>query len=310
MNLHAFPKIFTIGQDYIKDIFNNEVEITEKIDGSQFVFGLIEGELQCRSKGQTLYIEEPDKMFAKAVDYVVSIRHQLPDNTIFFCEYLQKPHHNVLSYSRVPKNNLILFGVSDNTGTYFKKDWSILNSYADQAGIEMVPLLYKGKIDTIDQITKLLDTDSILGNTKIEGIVAKNYQQPFLLGGQPIPLMMGKYVSEKFKEVHREKWGSEHTHAGAWDTFKRSFCTEARWQKSVQHMKDAGELKNSPQDIGKLILAIKKDIAEEEKEDIKNFLWKEFGDELLRGSTKGAPEWYKEQLLKSSFPNEETKEKI
>ena len=31
--LTAFPKIFAIGTDYIKDIFEEEVEITEKLDG-------------------------------------------------------------------------------------------------------------------------------------------------------------------------------------------------------------------------------------------------------------------------------------
>jgi hypothetical protein len=50
--IKAFPKIFAIGQDYIKDIFDGEVEVTEKIDGSQFVFGKLAGELYFRSKGK------------------------------------------------------------------------------------------------------------------------------------------------------------------------------------------------------------------------------------------------------------------
>lgn len=33
--IKAFPKIFSIGTDYIKDIFKEEVEITEKIDDSR-----------------------------------------------------------------------------------------------------------------------------------------------------------------------------------------------------------------------------------------------------------------------------------
>jgi len=48
--ISAFPKIFTLGTDYISDIFKEEVEITEKIDGSQISFGKIEGELYMRSK--------------------------------------------------------------------------------------------------------------------------------------------------------------------------------------------------------------------------------------------------------------------
>lgn len=49
--ISAFPKIFAIGTKYIDSIFDNEVEITEKVDGSQFAFGKIDGEVYCRSKG-------------------------------------------------------------------------------------------------------------------------------------------------------------------------------------------------------------------------------------------------------------------
>ena len=50
MNIKSFPKIFELGTDYISLIADNEVEITEKIDGSQFVFGKIDGNLMTRSK--------------------------------------------------------------------------------------------------------------------------------------------------------------------------------------------------------------------------------------------------------------------
>jgi len=45
-------------------LFDGEVTIEEKVDGSQFSFGLIDGELQCRSHNQQLVIDEPEKMFA------------------------------------------------------------------------------------------------------------------------------------------------------------------------------------------------------------------------------------------------------
>ena len=50
-----FPKIFTIGTRYVQNIFDDEVEITEKIDGSQFCFGKINSTVYVRSKGATLY---------------------------------------------------------------------------------------------------------------------------------------------------------------------------------------------------------------------------------------------------------------
>jgi hypothetical protein len=55
-------------------------------------------------------------------------------------------------------------------------------------------------------------------------------------------------------------------------------------------------LENSPRDIGKLLKMIQEDIVEEEKETIKDFLWKEFGQEVIRGSVVGFPEYYKMKL--------------
>lgn len=308
--IKAFPKIFTIGQDYIADIFKDEVEVTEKIDGSQFVFGKINNELYLRSKGAQLYIENPRNMFKEGIDYVVSIQDKIPDNTVFYCEYLQNPKHNILKYNRIPKNHLILFGASDITGTKFINEYSKLKEYSMILDIDVVPLLYHGKIDNIDKIKELCELESILGGVKIEGIVVKNYYRKFLLGGQPIPIMMGKYVSEKFKEVHRDRWGKEFTSKGKWEQFKESFRTEARWLKAIQHLKEKNKLENSPRDIGKIIKEIYNDIKEEEQETIKKFLWEQFGEEILRYSVKGFAEFYKEYLMKKTFEGNNENKKI
>ena len=304
--IKAFPKIFTLGQDYIKDIFKEEVEITEKIDGSQLDFGKIDNELYVRSKGKEIYIENVDKMFEEGVNYIVSIADKIPNNTIYYCEYLRVKRHNVLSYNRIPKNHIILFGVSDITGTRFISKYNELKEFGDKIDIETVPLLYKGKIESIEEIEKLLDTESVLGGCKIEGIVVKNYNRKFLLGGQPIPLMMGKYVREDYKEVHRKNWKGEYTSKGKWDKFKEGYRTESRWRKAIQHLREKGELENSPRDIGKLLKEIQRDIIEEEKEDIKEFMWSVFGKEVLRYAIKGFPEWYKKELLKRGVEDGES----
>jgi hypothetical protein len=306
--IKAFPKIFVIGQDYIIDIFKEEVEITEKIDGSQFDFGKINGELYFRSKGVQLYPENAEKLFLKAIEYVLSIQDKIPDNTVFYCEYLKTEKHNVLKYNRVPKNNLALFGISNATGTKFISKYEELKQYADLLDIEAVPMFYYGKIDSPEQLVSFLEKESILGGVKIEGVVVKNYQRQFLLGGQPIPLMMGKYVSESFKEVHRKSWGKEFTAKGKWELFKDSFRTEARWHKAIQHLRDNGELEFSPKDIGKLLKEIQKDIEEEEKENIKEFLWNEYGKDIMRRAVIGFPEFYKNFLLQRSFEENKNNE--
>jgi hypothetical protein len=241
-------------------------------------------------------------LFKQAVEFIEANQDKLPDNTVFYCEYLQNPGHNTLRYERIPKNHLALFAISDNTEKFISS-YNELKAWADKLDIDVVPLIYKGVIESADKIMEFLGTISYLGASNIEGVVVKNYNKSFLLGGQPIPLMSGKFVSETFKETNREGWAKENTSRGKWETFKLGFRTEARWQKAVQHLKEKSELENSPRDIGKLIAEVKKDIREEEENTIKDFLFKEFGDEILRYSTGGLPEWYKEKLLKENFNN-------
>lgn len=300
--IKAFPKIFAIGTDYIKDLFAEEVEITEKVDGSQFSWGKEDGEIVTRSKGKVQYRGAVDKMFQTAVDYVYSIADRIPNNTFFYAEYLETPKHNTLKYDRVPKNNLALFGVCDGTDR-FVSSYDELVKWAEKLDIDVVPLVFKGKVENVEDLRSMIDRESMLGGAKVEGIVVKNYVRQFLLGGQPMPLMAGKYVSEAFKEVHRKSWGGEHTTKGGWELFKMGYRTEARWDKAIQHLREAGQLTNSPKDIPLLMAEVTRDITEEEMETIKNWLWNNQGKELLRLAVAGLPEYYKTKLLERGFEN-------
>ena len=80
--IKAFTKIFTIGDNRILDIFDGEVEITEKIDGSQFCAGKIDGEFFMRSKRKQIFYENYDKMFKEAVEYVWSIQDKFTNNLV------------------------------------------------------------------------------------------------------------------------------------------------------------------------------------------------------------------------------------
>ena len=295
--IKAFTKIFAIGTDYIRDIFNEEVEITEKIDGSQFDFGKIDGKLYMRSKGAMLFLENPEKMFSEGISYVESIQDRLPEGKVFYCEYMKKPKHNTLKYIRIPNNHLMLFSVMDIQ----KQSFEASVGWDGVLGIEHVPVIHCGKIESASELTDLLKKESVLGGVSIEGVVVKNYLRQFLLGGQPMPLMAGKFVSESFKEVHRERWGAEEKGKSRMETFFESFRTPARWEKAVQHLQEKGELDNEPKDIGKLFKEVQTDLEAEEKEAIKEFLWREFSGEIKRKASAGMAEWYKNKLMESSF---------
>lgn len=60
--IHSYPKVLAIGHRYIQPLFDGSYHTEEKVDGSQFNFGMINGELCARSKGAMLVIDAPDSL--------------------------------------------------------------------------------------------------------------------------------------------------------------------------------------------------------------------------------------------------------
>lgn len=309
MPIPHYPKIWNLGNDAIPDLFKGTVEITEKIDGSMFGFGVDQdGTVVMRSKGKEMFFEAHEGMFEHAVTQVENRKDQLLQlaNEVFkgaffiYAEYLGKPKHNVLAYERTPNDNLIVFGVK--IGQNFVKDFFQIKDIATSIGLETVPLIYEGEWEQSQGYEKLKEilekTNSVLGNTLIEGVVIKNYRQLTVIG--EITSCFGKYVSEKFKEKHRTDW----KHISGKDSlglFIDSFRTEARWNKAIQHLRDNGQLTNTPKDIGPLMKELQTDLGEEETEEIKKFLYNHFIKQIKRKACAGFPEFYKEQLAKKQF---------
>ncbi|KKN82290.1 hypothetical protein LCGC14_0311030 [marine sediment metagenome] len=299
---HSYPSVYALGHSALVGLLEGDVVVQEKIDGSQFSFGIIDGELKVRSKGKLMEIDAPEKMFAGAVKTVKNIASDLIPDWTYRAEVLSKPKHNALKYDRVPEGNLILFDI--NIGLEKYKRPSGLAKEAHRLGLEFVPTFYSddGVSITIDVITEFLLEDSCLGGTKIEGIVIKNYSR----FGKDKKVLMGKYVSEAFKEVHRTAWSKANPHAkDIVQSLVETYRTESRWQKAVQHLQERGELEGSPRDIGKLIKETQEDIYKESSDDIKFALFVWAWPKVQRAVIAGLPEWYKESLLAKQFESEE-----
>ena len=221
----AYPKIFAIGNKAIAELFFDDVVIEEKVDGSQFVFGKINGELYMRSKGKQIFPEAPEKMFREAVDYVLSIENLIEDDTILYCEYLKKPKHNTLAYDNIPKNHLVLFGVSNKHGDFYNPNY--ISIYAEALDIDCIPQVYYGKVSSAEELLQYLEYTSYLGGQKVEGVVVKNYNRQTWVGGKLFPILAGKYVSEKFKEIHNKGWKKTQG-KGPWQCYCDTFRTEAK----------------------------------------------------------------------------------
>lgn len=295
---HSYPKIYNLGHSAVTELMNGNITVQEKVDGSQFSFGLIDGVMRFRSRGKEIDGLNPEKMFAFAVGYVKSIQHLLLDGYTYRGEYLQTPKHNTLSYDRIPSHHVILFDVNSGEEKYVNH--SFIVTEAERLGLEAVPLLYEGngELLNVDSIKEFMDRISVLGGQKIEGIVIKNYDK----FGTDKKVLMGKHVSDDFKEIHAGDWRERNpTKSDLIEQLCLKYATPARWQKAVQHLAEAGKLLNEPKDIGDLIREVHDDLRSECGGEIKEALFAYFFPKIARSAGGGLPQWYKEKLMNNQF---------
>ena len=291
---HSYPSIYNLGHKALELLLDDQVVVQEKVDGSQFSFGRFDSELRCRSKGAMINIVAPDNMFKRAVDIVSEL--PIKEGWTYRAEYLLKPKHNSLAYDRIPQNHLAIFDINPSHEEYLPPD-AIAGECA-RLNLESVPLLFSGRINQLEFFRSLLDTVSFLGGQKIEGVVIKNYAK----FGPDKKALMGKFVSEKFREVHSKEWKKSNPSAGdVVALLVDEYRCPARWQKAVQHMREAGRLEQSPRDIGPLLKEVNEDVMAECQDEIKEKLFKWAWKHISRQVTRGLPEWYKEQLMEQQF---------
>lgn len=296
---HSYPSIYNLGHRYIENLLTLPVIVEEKVDGSQFSFGLDDqGELHIRSKGAKMHLDAPEKMFQRAADTVKELKPVLTAGWTYRCEYLAKPKHNSLSYSRIPDKHLVIFDINTAEASYLP--YASKQAEANRIGLECVPLLFDGHLDSIEAFQQFLDHESFLGGQRIEGVVVK--PRDYNLFGVDKKVLMGKFVSEHFREVHAKEWkGSNVTQGDILIKLGEMYSTPARWDKAVIHLREKGLIEDSPRDIGPLLKEIAADILADSQDDIKQKLFEWAWDSIRRRSTYGFPEWYKEQLLKRHF---------
>ena len=317
-SFHSYPSIFGLGHKAIQFLLSTDVQVEEKIDGSQFSFGLFDElvavpiteclpylldavptrELKVRSKGAVMHPDAPEKMFTAAVESVKARLHLLHVGWTYRAEYLCKAHHNALAYDRIPNGHLIIFDINSGEEEYL--DYEAKKAEAERIGLEVVPRLYSGRLDSIEQFRQFLCTTSILGGQAIEGVVVKPVG--YDLFGKDKKCLFGKFVSEAYKETHSKSWSENNpTGKDIIGLIGGALNSQARWQKALQHMKEAGKIEDSVRDIGLLMREIPEDVKKECEEEIKEQLFKWAWPHLRRAVTRGVPEFYKEHLLKLQF---------
>ncbi len=298
---HSYPKIYNMGHRAIATIFDNDVLVQEKVDGSQFSFGVFDGEVRCKSRNNTINLDEPPKMFSGAVDTVKRLAYEgkLLEGYTYRGEVLNKPKHNTLEYGRIPEGNIILFDINNGEESYI--DDIALHFEAGFCGLEVVPTLFTGRVSSAIALETLMDRQSVLGKAKIEGIVVKNYKQ----FGIDKKVLMGKFVSPAFREKHQGEWKAKNpSQKDTLFMLAQTYRHGGRWEKAMQRLRDAGELTGTMKDIGKLCKEVPADIKAECEDEIKEVLFKWAWGTISKTSISGLAEWYKDLLLQTQFEEE------
>ena len=286
--IHSYPHVFALGHKALGDVLVGTIVVQEKIDGSSFSFGAVDGELQVRSKSKEMRVDAPEDMFSAAVETIKAL--DLHPNWVYRSEFLRSPHHNALSYGRVPRGNIIIYDINIGLEDYLCA--GDVEMEAARLGLETVPTFYQGAAISVDELKSFLGRQSILGGD-IEGIVVKNYGVMTL----EHKVAMAKLVRADYLEVHAVEWRKANpTKQDIVDLLIAAYRTEARWEKSVQHLRDDGRLEGSPRDIGALIREAPEDVLKECRDEIADALFNHFWPHIRRGITSGLPEWYKRKL--------------
>lgn len=286
---YGSPRQF--GDRYLRDLLADPYVVQEKIDGSQFSFGRVNGEVLFRSRNHMLTLETCAAQFRPTLTHLTAVADLIPEGFIFRGEAMSKTRHNKLNYSRLPSGFVVLYDV-ENAGAYLAHE--DLAAWSDRLGVTAVQQLWTGEPGEafdMERVTAFLNGESQLGGTP-EGVVVKNYARR-----DHGKVMMGKIVGSHFKEVKpvvRTQGPSRVEQVIA------AYSTAARYDKIVQHLREADELDGSMRDIPKLMRELNRDLdSEKEAEAMKDLLYGLFRKEILSGVSKGLPAYYAGVLAKA-----------
>jgi len=158
------------GKSFIENLFNNNVTVTENLDGSSFSFerDFTGDNISFYKKDQDNPITKVDrilmKYYEKPINYIESlpdeIKSQIPKGWRFGMAYFPSTKPVKIEYDRIPRNHLILTHIisRDEFGDVIKniQDKEELDEWADKLGVERAPVIFQGKLNR-DQKISIMD---------------------------------------------------------------------------------------------------------------------------------------------------------
>lgn len=152
----------------IEKLLGENIEITEKLDGSRFLVQALEGGTLAFYKRKDMSISKIDRTLSKY--YEKAIMHfenfgqekiaQLPEGWRFGMEYFPNLHPVTIIYDKLPLNSLVLTDIKvkdprDKTIDVIT-DKATLHKWASILEVEKPPIIFEGKL-TENQRNRILD---------------------------------------------------------------------------------------------------------------------------------------------------------
>jgi hypothetical protein len=241
---------------------NKRFIVQEKVDGSQLSFAVdAETRLVRFFNKNTQHDGEGAPVFRSAMRMIRRLASVLDPALTYHGESFQHPRHNVVVYDRMPRFYCLLYDIQCNKDKrVFDRDE--LETEARRIGMGTVRIFFPMAVDddswkstfseSLEELESLPPSQLIrlllskiengtlrsgLGGTP-EGVVFKH---PYFVMAKRTGAMRRKFVTKKFKEVHRVKrpFAGQLLPSEALEWIGSHFDNESRFAKSVQRQRDA-----------------------------------------------------------------------
>ena len=306
--MFKYPKVLHIGAPLVATVFYEEVELSEKVDGSQCRIELTDESVMVGSKNQG--IADPG-MFEIAHEQGERIHSEtdwrtLGDHVTLFCEFLETPKHNTIKYDRVPLNHLYLFGAMLGT------DHMVTGGLIEMAKhlvIDPPNILDCKLIESAEELKEFMTRESYLGGSTVEGVVIKNYNRTY----DPLQVhsqefigypMTAKYVNKDFTAANAKQWNTISRKTGVDAIIERFFIGD-RFNKAIQHVREEGNITYMKKDLQYLIPEFFDDLMDEKKEAMTNMIMGEVFKVIKRRASHYVVQSYIEYLTERQFSGDE-----
>jgi len=228
MEMKKYTKIIRLGHRSTADVLNegDQIIVQEKLDGANASFRRDGEDLLAFSRNRQLDEHNSLRGFYQWVQETIDIRKIKPDY-IYFGEWLVR---HKLSYGD-NEQLFYLFDIYSVSEQRYLPLESVIKE-ADLLGIRTVPVFYTGEYRGFDHLSEFVGRSDL--GAEGEGIVVKNVDYTDRFGNQ----LFVKLVSDRFREIQKQKAPKDPKAVPAEALFVRSFLAEARVEKMLHKLVD------------------------------------------------------------------------